>query len=104
MARRIAGIILILSSLFLIGGVGLRVWAGSHEAAATGQTMIEKININTASREELVKLNGVGSAYADRIIEYREAHGPFEKPEDIMKVKGIGEKTWEANKDVITVK
>ena len=62
-----------------------------------------KVNINTASIEELAKLDKIGEAYAKRIIEYREANGLFEKPEDIMKVKGIGEKIWEINKDRITV-
>ena len=62
-----------------------------------------KININTASAEELVKLKRVGPKYAAMIIEYREANGPFRSPEDLMKVQGIGEKTFEDNKDVITV-
>ena len=63
-----------------------------------------KININTASAEELTKLKQVGPKYAAMIVEYREANGPFKSPEDLMKVRGIGEKTFEANKDVITVK
>ncbi len=63
----------------------------------------EKININTATVEELVKLERVGPKYAARIIEYRETNGPFKTPEDIMKVKGIGPKTFEVNKDRITV-
>ena len=63
----------------------------------------EKININTATVEELVKLERVGPKYAARIIEYRETNGPFKTTEDIMKVKGIGPKTFEVNKDRITV-
>ena len=62
-----------------------------------------KININTAGVEELVKLERIGEKYAQRIIEYREKNGPFEKPEDIMKVKGIGSKIWELNKERIVV-
>jgi competence protein ComEA len=63
----------------------------------------EKINLNTATLEELTKLKRVGPTYAQRIIDYRETYGPFEKIEDIMKVKGIGPKTFNANKDIITV-
>lgn len=63
----------------------------------------EKVNINTATAEEIAQLKNIGSAYAMRIVEYRQENGPFEKPEDIMKVKGIGEKTYELNKDKITV-
>ena len=63
----------------------------------------EKINLNTATLEELMTLDRIGSKYAQRIIDYRETNGPFEKIEDIMKVKGIGPKTFEANKDRLTV-
>lgn len=63
----------------------------------------ETININTAPVEQLIKLKRIGPAYAERIIQYREANGPFAKIEDIMKVKGIGKKTYEANKDVMVV-
>lgn len=63
----------------------------------------EKINLNTATLEELTELKGIGQAYAQRIIDYRQNYGPFEKVEDLMKVKGIGQKTFDANKDIITV-
>jgi competence protein ComEA len=63
----------------------------------------EKVNLNTATSEELMTLDRIGPKYAQRIIDYRETYGPFEKIEDIMKVKGIGPKTFEANKDKITV-
>ena len=62
-----------------------------------------KININTASQKELVTLKGVGDKIADRIIEYRKAN-PFKKIEDLMNVKGIGQKLFDKNKDLITVK
>ena len=62
-----------------------------------------KININSASVEQLSELKGIGPAYAQRIVEYREKNGSFEKPEDILKVQGIGQKTLEANIDRIVV-
>jgi len=63
----------------------------------------ETININEASEDELIQLRGIGPIRAERVVQYREKHGPFRSPEDIMKVKGIGPKTWEKNKDRITV-
>ena len=83
--------IFILIALVLIG-YGHVVFAGSG-----------KININTATKKELVALKHVGDKIAVKMISYREAQ-PFEKPEDIMKVKGIGQKVYDANKDVIIVK
>ena len=62
-----------------------------------------KININQASVEELVKLKKIGPKYAERIVQYREQHGAFQKPEDIRKVQGIGQKTFELNKALLTV-
>jgi len=64
---------------------------------------VAKININKASAEELTQLNGIGATYAERIVQYREAHGAFAHPEDITKVPGIGPKTWEENKDRISI-
>ncbi|MEA2109609.1 MAG: helix-hairpin-helix domain-containing protein [Pseudomonadota bacterium] len=72
-------------------------------AADSASGKASKININTATAEQLTELKRIGPVYAKRIIEYRKAKGPFEKPEDIIKVKGIGPKTLEANIDIITV-
>jgi competence protein ComEA len=46
----------------------------------------------------------VGEALSQRIVEYRKEHGAFESPEDIVKVPGVGQRVYEANKDIITVK
>ena len=61
------------------------------------------VNINTADETELQKLYRVGPAIAKRIIEYREQNGKFQTVEDIKKVRGIGQKTFEKMKDKITV-
>lgn len=73
----------------------------------TGSVFAEggvKININTASVIELVELQNVGPSYAQKIVAYRQQNGPFNTPEDIMLVAGIGQRTFEANKDRIVVK
>lgn len=62
-----------------------------------------KININTATAEELMRLNGIGERYAMEIVSYRESNGAFSSIEDIKKVHGIGEKTFEKLKDFIIV-
>jgi len=56
------------------------------------------VNINTASREELCSLKGIGAAKADAIIQYRTENGAFSTVDDITKVKGIGIKTLESNR------
>ncbi len=62
-----------------------------------------KININTASVEELDTLNGIGESKAKAIFEYRKSNGDFLKIEDIMNVNGISESIFEKIKDYITV-
>ena len=62
-----------------------------------------KININTASEQELDSLPGIGSVKAKAIIDYRKKYGNFKTKRDIIKVKGIGEKTYEKLKDKIEI-
>jgi competence ComEA-like helix-hairpin-helix protein len=64
---------------------------------------VQKININTASAEELSQLKGIGPSHAARIVAYREKSGPFKMPEDLVHVSGIGQKTYDANQEVIIV-
>ncbi len=61
------------------------------------------VNINTATAPELEQLPGIGPVLAEKIVAYRESHGPFASPEGIMLVTGIGEAKFEALKDLIRV-
>jgi competence protein ComEA len=54
----------------------------------------ESVNINTASAEELERLPGIGPALASRIIEHRQKHGPFKRPQDIVIVRGMSAKLY----------
>ena len=63
-----------------------------------------KIELNEATVQELVKIKGIGQKYAERIVEYRENNGRFEKIEEIMNIKGIGMKTFDSIKDTIFIK
>ena len=71
---------------------------GFYDDVLTG-----KINLNTATMEELQTLSGIGESKAQAIIDYREENGQFSKPEDILEVSGIGETLYEKIKDNITV-
>ncbi|HUU37341.1 MAG TPA: helix-hairpin-helix domain-containing protein [Candidatus Desulfaltia sp.] len=62
-----------------------------------------KVNINTASLEELQKLPRIGPQIAQRILDYRKENGSFKRIEDMLKVRGVGEKMFEQLKDLITV-
>ena len=61
------------------------------------------ININTANKEQLMKISGVGKTKAEAIISYRDKNGDFKKKEDITKVRGIGKSTFDKIKDKIEV-
>ena len=62
-----------------------------------------RININTATVEELMTLTGIGETRAKSIVAYRDAHGPFAAPEDLQQVSGIGESTYRKIADAITI-
>ena len=81
----------------------LAAQAGAADQAVSVKTKAEKINLNQATAAEISALPGLGEKKAEAIVEYRTQNGPFASVEDLLKVKGIGEKLLEKIKPMITV-
>jgi competence protein ComEA len=64
---------------------------------------LHAVDINSADLDELMMLQGIGNKLALRIISYRLTNGPFQQPEDLLKVKGFGKKMFEANRSQMMV-
>jgi competence protein ComEA len=83
------------------GGAGLV--SGTSSGSGSGSAGGGLVNINTAGLEELESLPGIGPSLGQRIIDYREQHGPFHSVDDLDDVSGIGEKTLEDLRPLVTV-
>ena len=78
--------------------------ASEAEEQTTGTSEVSfPININTATAQQLEALPGIGPTYAQRIIDYRNAHGPYTSPSQLLNISGIGEKRLAAIWDYITI-
>ena len=106
-------------SIFGMGGIaetnGLSLQGLRNLSLAMGAALLvsmnplawagEPVNINLASAEAMAEaLSGVGLAKANRIVEYREAYGPFEHVDELAAVRGIGQATVEKNRDAILLR
>lgn len=96
------------STVVLFAGIAVAVSAQALPAAPTSKQTKEKpsvavVNINTATSTELQTLPGIGASTATRILDYRQKNGGFKKVEDLMNVRGIGEKTFLKLKPLITL-
>lgn len=76
-------------------------WADPNGNA--GGSVSDKININTAAKEELMTLSGIGASKAESILKYRQEHGNFQNIEDLKKIEGIKDGVFNKIKDDITV-
>jgi competence protein ComEA len=77
--------------------------AKAPRAAKAPAAPASPVNLNTASQAQLESLPGVGAKAAQRILDYRKQNGSFKKVEDLMNVKGFGEKTFLKLKPMLTI-
>jgi comEA protein len=86
-----------------VAGIEARLPASPVQDSKTQVTASSPINLNTATATELQKLPGIGASIATRILEYRQKSGGFKKIEELMNVRGIGEKNFLKLKALVTV-
>lgn len=96
---------LVLAAVLLVPAATLAQAPGqpAPPAAATTTPASTPVNLNTATVEQLDSLPGIGRAMAARILEYRQKAGSFKKVEELMNVRGIGEKNFLKLKPLVTV-
>ena len=83
------------------GAIATEAQEGSRPAASAPAAA--PVNLNTATVAQLETLPGIGKATAERIVEYRQKNGSFKKAEDLMNIRGIGEKSFLTLKPLVTV-
>ena len=95
---------LLTATCLVPGPAGAETHPRGEKAKVATTTSDHQVNINTADVKELTTLDGIGHKVAEKIVQYRDAHGEFKKPEEIRKVDGVGSGLWERNRARIVVK
>jgi competence protein ComEA len=103
--RRLTLIVLLVMGLASVASAQTADAPKTQKAKTTKTVvgLVAPVNLNTATAAQLDALPGVGASTAQRIVEYRQKNGPFKKIEELMNVKGIGEKSFLKLKPLITV-
>jgi len=98
--KRIIGIWMV---LFCLALAAPQVEVLATETVRAASAEVAKVNINTASVKELQGLPGIGQVTAERIVALRTEKGKFRSPDDLLKVKGVGKKSLEKIRDLISI-
>jgi competence protein ComEA len=93
----------LLAALVITLGVAAHTEGAQESPRPSAAAASAPLNLNSASVAQLEALPGIGRATAERIVEYRQKNGAFKKPEDLMNVQGIGEKSFLKLKPLVTV-
>jgi len=101
MIRMMTALVLALS--LVATAVSAQEAARPAKASTASASAGAPVNLNTATVAQLEALPGIGKSTAERILEYRQKNGSFKKIEDLMNVRGIGEKSFLKMKGLITV-
>lgn len=108
---------LLLAGMLMVIGIGVRIWQRQRPPIAVRMGVVpsntalwdaqvlhaSQVDVNRAALEELERLPAVGPVVAQRIMDYRQHHGPFQQVEDLLAVPGIGPKTLETLRECVRV-
>jgi len=94
---------MVVAALVITLGVAAQTQAAQDTPRSVTASASAPLNLNSASVAQLEALPGIGRATAERIVEYRQKNGGFKKAEDLMNVRGIGEKSFLKLKPLVTV-
>ncbi len=89
---------------FLAMAVALNAAMTSADQRKSSKAPAAVLDINRASAEDFAKLPGIGPKLAQRIVTFREKHGPFHRVEDLMAIRGVGLKKWKAIRPYVEVR
>ena len=95
--------LLLFALMFVFGSVGMSPATVSAAENPAAKVSIETIHLNQATAEQLQDLPGVGPALSERIISYRDQHGPFSSVDQLVAVKGVGQAKLASFKDRLSV-
>jgi competence protein ComEA len=91
------------NSWIVVAGMVVALLSAAATLPAVAAPAMEPVDVNKAGVEQLMTVPGIGKVMAQRIIDFRKEHGPFGRIEDLLKVKGIGEKSLEKLKPYLKV-